>query len=268
MSSLTFALLQDTGWYQVSSAYETLMWGYQQGCNFVNSKCISAGVASNSQYFCTSASVKSCDYLRSGYGPCGVGTYTQAIDTAFQYFANPAQGGTDQLADFCPSTVVYNNRVCGNPASQLSAAQNAAGEVFGGSSKCFESTLLSPRFSSSGLVTGCYQYNCVCTAGVTSIDITVCSDVGSNACSTQRCTTAGAALSFTGYSGSITCPPINQICLYNSDYANGVGACTPPQPSGEVIISLTGGAVPTTASTTTTFSNTQGKRGCLRNEPL
>ncbi len=251
-SALTFALLQDSGWYQVSSQYDPLVYGRNKGCNFVNNKCVSAGVSSDASTFCTSASTIGCTVSRDGWGPCSMATYSANLPSQFQYFSNLAQGGSLQVNDYCPTISSYSNKICSNSANMLTANANSLGEsyaVSGKPSKCFASSLTATGFSSKGSA-GCYQYNCKCTSGVTSIDVTVCSD--STQCVTKTCTSPGSTLTFTGYTGAITCPQPLDICVKASDYSSGSGSCAIV--TSAVITSLTGGSVATTAASGVTTS--------------
>ena len=46
ISTFTMALLKGTGWYEIDWDYaQTPIFGYDQGCNFINNFCVVDGVA-------------------------------------------------------------------------------------------------------------------------------------------------------------------------------------------------------------------------------
>lgn len=68
-SGATFALFKDSGWYIVNDVEEeTLMWGYQKGCEFLEFACNHP--VKKFDEFCTETGATQCTGGREGKGKC------------------------------------------------------------------------------------------------------------------------------------------------------------------------------------------------------
>lgn len=82
-----------------------------------------------------------------------------------QYWSSDAtQGGAFEVSDYCPFVQEYSNSICTDSATGLVTPRQ---DVFGTTSKCFASTLLSTGASSTSYMAfGCYSV-CRCTSAAT-----------------------------------------------------------------------------------------------------
>lgn len=80
-SRLTFALLNSTGWYDVSFEYaEPTTWGKGKGCSFFNiDNCTSSEFCSGSDF--------GCDWDNTGIGKCDLDAYAGSCKL-INYFTN------------------------------------------------------------------------------------------------------------------------------------------------------------------------------------
>jgi hypothetical protein len=124
-STITLALLEDTGWYDVDySQADILRFGLKRGCDFATGSCKDW---SQETYFCNTDGKQRCTYDRRAKGQCYLRNYLDPLPTYDQYFdGQPNRGGSDSLADYCP---IYVPRVkdpngrdgwCANPANDPS----------------------------------------------------------------------------------------------------------------------------------------------------
>ncbi len=123
ISALSFAFLQDMNYYKVApnADFEWLQYGSKEGCGFLNSKCVVNGISANKPYFCTEFDTDMCTYSRKGYGPCPMYVYTTALPSEYAYFNTKTWGG-DEITNFCPVTMPYTNRICGDQTHQYVSA--------------------------------------------------------------------------------------------------------------------------------------------------
>eukprot|EP00898_Chlorokybus_atmophyticus_P008015 jgi/Chlat1/8214/Chrsp76S07646 len=197
-SVLTLALLQDSGWYTANfSQADYLLWGAGQGATFVTQRCNKWGAA----YFCTSNNSPQCTADRSGLGYCDIVTYNGDLPRNSQYFSQPDVGGRDPYADYCPYVESGNGDTC---LSGGSGGDPNLGELTCPNCRCFGSTLAKSGVSrGSGTPSlGCYQTRCLDNS-------TLQVSAGGN---WAQCPTEGGTVTFTGFSGSVTCPPAVSIC--------------------------------------------------------
>ena len=121
-SPLTLAIMEDSGWYKALpwnacrskpvarsaephvclrrykahyNMSQPLVWGRNQGCSFVEQKCVVGG--NTLEGYCTDGSQRGCtpDYMARGY--CDLTTWSADLPAAFQYFSNPRVGGEFSL---------------------------------------------------------------------------------------------------------------------------------------------------------------------------
>jgi leishmanolysin len=204
VSRTTLAVFQDSGLYSVNFANaESMTWGLGTGCDFLTQKCNTpaSGVGT---YWCNSAA-SVCNFDRSAFGPCMIGTYSSALPTYFQYFSNPNVGGTASLMDFCP--IASDSTVCVNENVPASTNDLIFGSTISVESRCFDTNrLLSVGYTASTFPSQtCLKARCV---GGTRIEVAV-HNTGFIQCPLDG---SAGVVSAPGYTGTITCPPAPVIC--------------------------------------------------------
>lgn len=164
-SRLTFALLEDTGWYKPNYAYaHPVTWGRGMGCDFARKSCkeLMSGEAEMQYPFCTeimsssSATKTTCTFDASAVGSCNLVQYTADLPPLYQNFdvvqgVNSKDvakvGGSVTLADFCPYIQEFTWKSegkasrgtnCKDITNQPTDDNNYALEEYGDGSMCFE----------------------------------------------------------------------------------------------------------------------------------
>lgn len=170
LSSLTLALMEDSGWYQANYTMSRMSpWGLGAGCDFVEQPCLlkssDGGRPEIPDYgrgfFCNKDGEQACSSELSHKMSCSVIDYSFLVGSASlpasnQFFSSPTMGGSRQ-ADYCPVYgTTYNNRKaealsCRDPRNAPSTF-NSYDESYGPESDCLESS------SGEGV---CYESACV-----------------------------------------------------------------------------------------------------------
>lgn len=128
LSSLTLALMEDSGWYKANYTMSRMSpWGLGAGCEFVSDPCLLSESGEDGLpvlpdyskgFFCNREGEKGCSSELTHKLACTVVDYYYYVPqnlppSQFQYFLNaPSKGGPKQ-ADYCP--------VYGSPVSTLHA---------------------------------------------------------------------------------------------------------------------------------------------------
>ncbi|CAF0990282.1 unnamed protein product [Didymodactylos carnosus] len=199
ISNLTLALLEDSGWYDVSyDQSKPLLWGKNSGCDFVKKSCkewIDAKLSKNenpSPYCVTSPeySKRICSYTHDTIVMCNLVQYSSPIPAEYQIFdslpnvTNKAAlayyGGHVSFADYCP----YNQELsfknskrdsrCYLEENQPLNVENYALEQYSSKSKCFNhGSVWNQYFDKCQMrrritlqTAGCYQFECVESEGI------------------------------------------------------------------------------------------------------
>lgn len=129
ISSLTLALMEDSGWYRANYTVTKMSpWGLGQGCEFAKDPCLipdsGGGAPSIPEYsrgfFCNEENEKGCSAELTHKLSCTVHDYSYFVGQSlpppeFQYFSNAAKGGPRQ-ADYCP---VYGSAYNSQPIEKL-----------------------------------------------------------------------------------------------------------------------------------------------------
>ena len=115
-SALTFALFEDTGWYQVDYEWAyPLNWGKNAGCNLFLDKCISSE-GEQFDFYCTEEpghkDYTQCSHNALMKGFCGISTKMNNIPNTYQYWGSANKGGVDEYADYCPRVYAYAEGDC------------------------------------------------------------------------------------------------------------------------------------------------------------
>ena len=222
ISDITLGLLEDTGWYTVNYYTGGLFrFGKNEGCEFLNSKCIDNGYNKFNKDFCIRNNIERCtsSYLSRGY--CEINEYDSEIDKEFQYFKNPSLGGF-YYANYCP-VIIYYDYYYFNSRCDLNSLYNNnypyfLGEKFSEKSICFLSSLVPNFYNESNYNykrTMCYEIECnfdnknfIVKIGDDKI---ICSGKYEN-------------ITVDGYNGFIICPNFNRVCT-GSVYCNNALNC-------------------------------------------
>jgi hypothetical protein len=153
LSSLTLALLEDSGWYKANYTNSRMSpWGLGVGCDFVEQPCIVDGKVPDyaKGFFCDTAGSKGCSSEHTHKMACTVLDYTlyesDMLPTdPYVYFADDVAKGGPRQADYCP---VYGTTFNNLNAEQLDCRNaantptlNVFSEEYGENSKCITSAI-------------------------------------------------------------------------------------------------------------------------------
>jgi leishmanolysin len=215
ISDITLALLEDSGWYKTNNYTAGLFrYGKNQGCSFLNSKCIVDGKTPFPEEYCDSSALPTCSNGRVFKGNCFFQNSNQ-ITTPYQYFGSTSRGGFRD-SDYCPipvapsgSKLMEYNCIYGVDNMYPSSLE----EKISTNSACFLSSLVNINYAANltnyiGKVKAiCYQYYC------DDINKGVIVNVGKV---NSTCPTSGGNITFPGYSGELYCPDYNSLCTMSS----------------------------------------------------
>ncbi|MFK7897307.1 MAG: leishmanolysin-related zinc metalloendopeptidase [Myxococcota bacterium] len=192
VSAVTLALFEDSGWYEVDySKAGTMSYGHGLGCEIAVNSCDAYPALYSDEYFC-SAPAEGPSHDGDFVGYCGVIDYGVPLPPEYQYFSDPALGGS-LLADFCPRFSSLP-RVCADPA-----ATGGPLEFFGPGSKAFRSGASSEAYPSTTSL--CHES--ICGAGVLSIRV---------GAEWLDCPVAGGRIDFPGSAVAVECPRFGAYC--------------------------------------------------------
>jgi len=207
-SAITYALLEDSGWYSVDySSAQPLPWGAGEGCSFPQLACSSW----SDRYFCSSSSQEGCTVDYRYKAICNAIAYGAPLPSYAQYFAQNNLGGQNPYVDYCP----YYERL-GNGDCQAGSTPTYWfwGEASGPNSKCVTGTW---RSSASSVPlqnhNGCVQTTCTPAQQLQ----LVLDDISPL---TVTCPFAGGPLDLSTvpansdgrFQGVINCPPSSRFC--------------------------------------------------------
>ena len=197
-STVTLAVLKDSGWYDVNYDYVTQpMFGNGAGCDFFNKKCLSSGKSNFPTLFCDNNDKELiCDAFALRKSSCDIYTYNSNLPSAYQYFSNKKVGG-DGYCDYCPLFTSYPN---GNCRSTDVYIESNTGEKAGSKSRCFVSSL-STKTELTGYA-ACYPVFACSSTGATV-------QVGTK---NVTCPFTGGTVTVSGYKGKLTCPKSKILC--------------------------------------------------------
>jgi hypothetical protein len=215
-SDITLAVFEDSGWYLPNYTLgNSINFGFQAGCDFINKKCIFKQTAISSE-FCFPDDIQGpfgkgrantgtfCDFSLLNYGKCDVFDMGFAIPTEYQYFSQDSLGG-DTFCDFCPvNSKIFNCRGISSPDID-------SGEELGLDSRCFEGTL---SISVSGLnsFASCHRVKCFDEYFVVFLG-------NQNA----TCAVGTKNIEFQGFYGNLACPEYEKVCKSPPCKANCYG---------------------------------------------
>ena len=165
ISEITLALFEDSGWYKVNMYTGGLFrFGKNEGCAFMNGKCMSDNKSNFKNEFCDMNYTPYCSNGRLNKGICYYSKYKDNIDTHYQYFDNNNSIGGLMLADYCPVSQVVNDKdmlMHWNCAIGKESYPTTLGEVVSEESICFISSLRPKGIKGyEGKRSICYRYEC------------------------------------------------------------------------------------------------------------
>lgn len=185
VSAITFAFLDDTGWYRMNYGLTTTLhpgsfWGYKKGCPFVNEKCMNdAGIPVSplkDKFFCSTEAVGTHKRVCSSHAfhkvNCIVGNRRDDLPTLYRYPGKGPFGRWDYCPVFFPAK---DSSYCNLPPNKT--AHLVPGEIYSDSSRCLDKDLGGD--SRQGM---CVQITC---KKLESYTVTIASGQSSSACKTR-----------------------------------------------------------------------------------
>lgn len=218
LSEITCAFFEDMGWYQIDCFSGGLFkFGYGQGCDFVNSACMSNQKTKFEGNFCDKDRQSLCMTSDRSKGVCKIetqdGKELENLQTnpKYQYFGNSSTGGYFH-SDFCPVSQGLSSNSYLFPGDctigRKGLLPSQMNEVIGEKSGCFNSSLaLTTTNMTFTPLAICYEFEC--DFNTTTINITVSGKM-------IKCPGEGGNLKVEGFTGSIQCPKFNDYCRSNS----------------------------------------------------
>ena len=216
ISDITLALFEDTGFYKVNYYTGGLFrFGKNQGCSFLNEKCIKSEdnsvMTSFPNDFCIKSGKYFCGSSHISRGQCRMTQYGEDIEKKYQYFNNSRIGGLFISADYCPTSYltltnyIFNDYYYPDHCSYGYPLYSSNGEIIGRNSLCFESSLIplneagSPNEKSICYEIECdkFKKNIIVTIGTLKV-----------VCPRNRETLSNPD----GFKGEIVCPDYNLVC--------------------------------------------------------
>lgn len=209
ISEITLALFEDSGWYTTKKYTGGLFkYGKNEGCKFLDEKCVVNGVSSFPDYFCTVNKDARCMAGGKYKGYCQL-TVTDNNDPNYQYFPNSPLGGF-LYSDFCPIARSYYDSdyyygghcTIGKPKTY----PNVVKESISTNSGCFISNIYQENSDVvyNSYLSVCYEYSC--DMNITSVVISIDANTKIN------CPFLGGSVSVKGYIGQVICPAFNDYC--------------------------------------------------------
>lgn len=215
-SSITLALLKDTGWFEVDYTYTTnIMFGYKSGCDFIDKPCMSNGKSNFPELFCDDINPKNlhCDPFHIWKSSCSIYKFTE-VPEAYQYYLARSWGG-DPYADYCVTFAPHSDGNCRSANSTKVYKLLGTKETVSPSSRCFESTLTTGNKLMS--YAACYQVlRCMEFGAYVLVDK-----------ETVLCPFTGGKFTVKGFLGYINCPSSRILCenFPCIDGCSGRGQC-------------------------------------------
>ncbi|KAG8342541.1 putative Leishmanolysin [Trypanosoma vivax] len=206
-SSMTLAFLEELGFYKAnfSAAEDDFSWGKRKGCDFVLRKCNDQPANVTEFCFRRNLITAECTADHSSLGACDVVTHGMKLPTEFQYFEDPARGGSSAEMDYCPTVSGYENAHCS--AEMRFPFMNFFGNEMGFESYCFKSNVITSVFPNPPMGARCFPATCTPEGQVVlrvQGQTVLCPADGKEG-------TADTA-HLIGVRGRITCPVKNRIC--------------------------------------------------------
>jgi hypothetical protein len=211
MSDITLGLFEDSGWYMPRYEYtQTIKWGYQQGCGFIDRKCIIMQKPTN-KVFCSEQKDR-CDYNRLNKGTCNL-KMNQDLPGQFSYFKD-GRGGSDPYVDYCPYIEPVPGGNCRGHDYTETDLNSDYGEQACENCRCVEGTYSKNNQARYHL--GCHWIEC-------EEDYTIV-HIGDE---TVECDSEGGEVKVPNYNGVLYCPKWEEVCnpVPCMNACSGIGIC-------------------------------------------
>lgn len=228
ISDVTLALFEDSGWYQVNYGFTggLFRFGKNEGCSFVEDKCIIAEQTLHPKEYCIESKANRCMTSHTAKGYCFLLTGIENIPEQYQYFTDKTKGGFG-FADFCPiifpSTDFTKEYFVSNcQIGNKGIYPPGLGEVIGNNSICIESSLAKKGDSSvedykGKLIAKCHEVNCDYASNILTVKV---NDI-SFTCQKDGPT----VLTNPDYDGEFHCPEYSRVCTNEKNYCNNLITC-------------------------------------------
>lgn len=216
VSPLTLAFFEDTGWYTAdytiaAPARQGFDFGYKQGCDFVQEKCItSQGAGGDPPHFCLDTSRYHCTVDRQSTGHCLRGDLQQTLPTMYRYFEDPEEGSPSVDADHCPMVAGFSNGLCGD--ARNAPTVNVVGETYGEHSMCHDTTAVWQGATVDNVWVGCFHVQCVSAAAAQIRLENQDGDFVYVTCNATEGDTFGTLKQPADFDGSIACLDVASLC--------------------------------------------------------
>jgi hypothetical protein len=223
ISKISLALFEDSGWYKINYYTGGLFrFGKNEGCDFINSKCIIDGKVKFGNEFCNVPGGSICSSSRASRGFCLMYSKndTETLpSSSMDYFVNMTG---HEIADYCPVSNsydfdgTYNSQMC---TMGVSYYPSSLGESISANSTCFMSSLtpqndnaISAYKRSSFAI--CYQIQCSYS------DRTYTVTIGEKS---VKCSHNGGKVTLNGFDGFLYCADFNLVCTQpNGQCSNAI----------------------------------------------
>lgn len=222
ISDITLALFEDSGWYEVNYYTGGLFrFGKNQGCNFLNTTCLTSGKSNFEWEFCDNEIDEICSSNNLNRGYCYIKNYDKDLDSYYQYFDDKRKGGM-KFMDYCPvaenyySEEYYFNSNCINGEKDEIETNypSSLGFSISENSICIQSSLI--KSSDDNLKEYAFKramcHKILCNSNNQTIKV----DIGEYII---ECPKEGGEMEIDGYNGTIKCPPYNRVCT-NKNFIN------------------------------------------------
>ena len=156
ISDMTLAFLEDLGYYKVNYYTGGLFrFGKNQGCSFLEKKCIYSEGTLFPNEFCYESNKPFCTGSLTSKGTCYIVKYKEDLPTNYRYFADSKVGGK-KLADYCP--ISFSTKYDDDynyPMNCAYGKKENDDEIIGSNSICFKSSI---NLRSNSSI--CYEIEC------------------------------------------------------------------------------------------------------------
>ncbi|KEG08565.1 surface protease GP63 [Trypanosoma grayi] len=200
-TALTMSIFEDMQFYRANwGMEESMKWGRNAGCSFLNDKCVKDGVTMHPDLFCTVRKTQglTCTSDHQALGNCLMFTYKKSFPEQFQYFGDLPKGGPlGELMDYCPFVAPYSNTNCVSGASW-----KMPGSRLGRNSRCLKGDSL--RIGERAVGDICAEVAC----SNRTLRVRYLGDDAWHMCAEGE--TIKPNKTFT--SGEIRCPPYDDVC--------------------------------------------------------
>ena len=279
-TALTMAAFEDLGFYKaVYSKAETMKWGRDAGCSFLDGKCVIDNVTQFPSMFCDKDEfVFRCTPARLDMGACGVYDYYKELPSYFQYFTVANVGGSSEYRDYCPTIDAPALGSCTQNASDASLTVSSF-NTFSMSSRCIDGNF-TPKTTTTAQITAHYGMctNLACNPANETYSIQVYGNTTYIPCTPGQTIALDSVSDAFEAGGHITCPPYLEVCQSNVQAIRDYERMTSSSSSASTSSSSSAAAVSpssnassasstNSSSTTTTSAPSRGDAAALHLSP-